>query len=359
MACLSFAGLCVIALVVTDCVRGEWWYLGVVGPYQGTLYGVVTKAKDSRSKRTHRCENMGFLVPRQKELCNQGEFMLDVISEGAALGISQCMRQFQDRRWNCSVFDTEDVFGKVLALDSRERAYVHSVSSAGVMHAITKACAKGEIGNCGCDTRVARRDTKGEFEWGGCSHNPDFGAKFSREFVDTKEDAKTSRGRMNLWNNEAGRQAVRKEMKTLCKCHGVSASCAIKICWRALSNFDDIGEHLKNAYDGAKWVRYENATGRVVPQLEHLTKPRRKDLVYLRDSPDFCEYDAEAGSLGTRGRSCNRTSEGLDKCSLLCCGRGYSSQVAEIEEDCNCRFVWCCRVECDRCRRRVEVNHCN
>lgn len=41
---------------------------------------------------------------------------MDVISEGAALAITECLVQFKDRRWNCSTFDTEDVFGKILDL---------------------------------------------------------------------------------------------------------------------------------------------------------------------------------------------------------------------------------------------------
>ena len=74
------------------------------------------------------------------------------------------------------------------------------------MQSITSACARGEIGNCGCDTSVYNRKTKDKFEWGGCSHNPDFGSRFSQEFVDTNEQAGDATGVMNLWNNEAGRK---------------------------------------------------------------------------------------------------------------------------------------------------------
>lgn len=46
----------------------------------------------------------------------QGEFIIDVISEGAAMAITECLIQFKDRRWNCSTFDSEDVFGRILDL---------------------------------------------------------------------------------------------------------------------------------------------------------------------------------------------------------------------------------------------------
>lgn len=154
-------------------------------------------------------------------------------------------------------------------------------------------------------------------------------------------------------------QSVKKTMKLLCKCHGVSASCAIRICWRSLASFSDVGDSLKLAYDGAVKVSYNGRRGKLRPVRKDVAKPRKNDLVYLNSSPDFCEANKKTGLLGTAGRQCNSTSYGMDQCDLLCCGRGFYRQVKEIEEDCNCRFVWCCRVECDRCRRKQEFNYCN
>ena len=51
------------------------------------------------------------------------------------------------------------------------------------------------------------------------------------------------------------------------------------------------------------------------------------ELVHLKKSPDYCEYDLEKGILGTSGRVCNKTSEGPDRCSVLCCGRGFNTKV--------------------------------
>jgi len=65
--------------------------------------------------KTHKCRSIIKLIIF-KILCLQGEFIIDVISEGAAMAISECLMQFKDRRWNCTTFDTTDVFGNILSL---------------------------------------------------------------------------------------------------------------------------------------------------------------------------------------------------------------------------------------------------
>ena len=49
-------------------------------------------------------------------------------------------------------------------------------------------------------------------------------------------------------------QHVSKEMKRDCKCHGMSGSCAIKTCWMRLPSFRDVGDRLKDRFDGASQV---------------------------------------------------------------------------------------------------------
>ena len=154
-------------------------------------------------------------------------------------------------------------------------------------------------------------------------------------------------------------QAVKNDVDLVCKCHGVSGSCSVKICWRKMKPFREIGAALKEKFDGASHVRLNRRKQKLRPIHRDMKKPTKKDLVYVDQSPDFCNFDARSGSLGTKGRQCSKNSYGLDGCSLMCCGRGYYTIVKEFVEDCDCKFFWCCRVECKKCSHVKELHFCN
>lgn len=154
-------------------------------------------------------------------------------------------------------------------------------------------------------------------------------------------------------------QAVKNDLELICKCHGISGSCSIKVCWRKMKDFRVTGTKLKEKFDGASQVQLNRRKNKLRPVNRRQKKPTKKDLVYLRESPDFCEQNHGVGSLGTHGRKCKKNSYGLDGCTLMCCGRGYYTIVKEIKEDCDCKFLWCCRVECKKCTHTVHLNYCN
>ncbi|KAK7496144.1 hypothetical protein BaRGS_00012554, partial [Batillaria attramentaria] len=90
---------------------------------------------------------------------------------------------------------------------SREAALIYSLSSAGVTYAITQACSRGNLTQCGCDRdkRDGRLAPEG-WKWGGCSADIKFGLQLARKFMDAREIAETARSLMNLHNNRAGRK---------------------------------------------------------------------------------------------------------------------------------------------------------
>ena len=152
-------------------------------------------------------------------------------------------------------------------------------------------------------------------------------------------------------------------MKKECKCHGTSGSCTMKTCWTRLPPFREIGDHLLKKYKTAKLVipwrrgsRLQRPNTLILKKSKKPNrKPRRSDLAYLERSPNYCEYDARTGSLGTVGRRCNRTSTENDGCDLMCCGRGYNTHQYTKTWQCNCTFHWCCDVICNNCtEKRLE-----
>lgn len=147
-------------------------------------------------------------------------------------------------------------------------------------------------------------------------------------------------------------------MRTVCKCHGMSGSCTFKTCWRKLPVFRDVGDRLKERFDGAAKITAGNDGKGFVPIDPMLKHPSKEDLVYSEESPSYCDFNRKTGSLGTRGRVCNVTSTGVDGCDLLCCGRGYETIRTQEHINCRCRFEWCCNVTCDTCIVNKTIHRC-
>ncbi|XP_076448276.1 protein Wnt-7b-like [Babylonia areolata] len=313
------------------------------------------------------CNKIPGLAPRQRAICRSRPEAIVAIGEGARLGLAECQFQVRHRRWNCSnPGPYRSMFGYERMPASKEAALIHAFSSAGVTYAVTRACSRGNLTRCGCDRdkRDGRRAPEG-FRWGGCSADIHFGLQMARKFMDARESPETARGLMNLHNNRAGRKAVKSSLGKECKCHGVSGSCTMRTCWTTLPPFRAIGDDVRRLYGDSRLVEpYLGRRARTPITLvlkrskrKH-RKPRRKCLVYLEHSPNYCDHDPATGSLGTAGRLCNRTSKGTDGCDLMCCGRGYNTHQYTRTWQCHCKFHWCCTVNCQRCSERTEEYSC-
>ncbi|EEC17948.1 protein wingless, putative [Ixodes scapularis] len=179
--------------------------------------------------------------------------------------------------------------------------------------------------------------------------------------------------------------AVKFGLLTECKCHGVSGSCTMKTCWKSLPAFSQVGAYLVQRYQRARraapfygrsrphepstlrrrpaYLRLRKGRGPRTPgagrpAAHGVARPKPRDLVYLHESPSYCERDPGRGSAGTVGRLCNRTSTGSDGCRLLCCGRGYDTHRRTRVWQCQCKFHWCCFVRCQTCSERTEEHTC-
>ena len=157
----------------------------------------------------------------------------------------------------------------------------------------------------------------------------------------------------------------------MCKCQGVSGSCAAKICWRQLTPFHEIGQKLKKKYNRALKVALsanqargqshlvvqpeknliESRSGRDVTSSRH-PPPGKRNLAYLEKSPNFCKRTKY--SAGMSGRLCKNK----QSCDDFCCGLGYNVQTYDKRKACNCRIEGCCDVKCDICMETIETFMC-
>lgn len=325
------------------------------------------------------CSRIPGLTSRQREMCKAFPDAMVAVGDGIRLATNECRYQFRHNRWNCSGIENPTSFGHVVIVGSREAAFTYAISSAGVAFAVTAACARGNITACGCAPGPKPREpTPTGWKWGGCSVDINFGMRFARKFLDARELEGDERSLMNLHNNKAGRKAVKNNLLTECKCHGVSGSCTMKTCWKTLPTFRQIGDNVMKKYYRARSVasapvasavtsrRPQDRTRRTRKIHLVLKKgktpiqklPKKSDLVFLQMSPNYCEKDLASGSLGTVGRSCNRTSRGTDGCDLMCCGRGYNTHQYTRTWQCRCKFHWCCYVNCDTCTEQTEEYTC-
>ncbi|XP_075918296.1 protein Wnt-7b-like [Petromyzon marinus] len=312
------------------------------------------------------CSKIPGLAPRQRALCQSRPDAIIVIGEGVQLGIGECQHQFRFSHWNCSALGKKTMFGRELNNGSREAAFMHAVISAAVVYAITAACSQGNWSECGCDRakQGGFYNAQGGWHWDGCSADLSYGLEFSRLFVDAREVKQNARTLMNLHNNAAGRKVLEEKMKPVCKCHGVSGSCTTKTCWTTLPKFREVGSALKDKYDEAVHVepvhggRYRYPLFLKLKRSRAHRKPLDTELVFTERSPNYCEENLLTGSLGTRGRLCNRTSPNADGCDLRCCGRGYNTREYTRSWNCNCKFHWCCHVLCGTCSERAEEYTC-
>ncbi|XP_072387263.1 protein Wnt-11b-1-like [Diabrotica undecimpunctata] len=316
--------------------------------------------------------------------------IMPYVQAAAVLASETCKSIFRDRRWNCSSIVTAPFLTPDLTRATREQAYVYAISSAALTYTMARACSSGALYHCTCASKPTSLPN-GQFQWGGCGDNVKWGAQFAKRFIDNVEKHKIDKrntsvkkeseqalktkmqndqgaffgmdnnaiATVNLHNNRVGRKVMTDSLRTQCKCHGVSGSCNIKTCWKALPPMSEVGGKLLEKYTNALEVH-------IIGDAEiedNISKKLKKAasaqlLFYISKSPDYCTKDEKLGSFGTVGRHCNVTSNGPDSCRQLCCGRGYRTVVEEKIERCQCKFYNCCYVKCKICRTKTQVYEC-
>ncbi|XP_032235276.2 protein Wnt-7b isoform X4 [Nematostella vectensis] len=316
------------------------------------------------------CTRIQPLSAKQMRFCEDKPGTMVSISQGYDLGVEECKYQFRNKRWNCSLLGEERPFGQRAVPGTKEAAFTHAIISAGIVQAVTLACTQNPTG-CGCDRNKDGISREG-WKWGGCSVNIGHGLAVAKEFLNANDAVRSDIALMNRHNNEVGREVIRNNLDLSCKCHGPSGSCNTKTCWKSVPSFRMVGEKLRALYESRQATvkvvaAMKKSKGGQVPAYivvkgtNKVVKPNSSaNLVYLDNSPSYCNKIKSLKVPGTVGRVCSRTPESAEdvSCEVMCCGRGYSVREQIKEWKCHCKFHWCCRVECAKCSKKLMVHTC-
>ncbi|CAB4062710.1 WNT8 [Lepeophtheirus salmonis] len=327
---------------------------------------------------------------------NKISMLTELASTGAIIGVKECEHQFRFETWNCP----RNSFASSMSsnVERRSRKKLGPLAVWKIVAVIPSTQSQSKAGNGAAVVIIFS-----------------FGEKISKLFLDNTEPGTSLKSLTNLHNIKAGRIAVQRTMKRLCKCHGVSGSCTAQTCWKQLSEFRSVGDHLKKMYKKATRIHADHelvddssnqlsnrvgssdstsdqisnsglgsvsmilvSGGRnrrrrvtekkngIVPGL-NAKKVKNKELVYLQDSPDYCRRNPITGANGVLGRTCSTEPDKPESrikvrdCKKMCLHCGYKIQrsVVEVYTSCKCRFQWCCNVTCQTCKKKkIKITCC-
>ncbi|XP_016412988.1 protein Wnt-5b-like [Sinocyclocheilus rhinocerous] len=328
-------------------VATSWWSLAMNPIQRPEMYIIGAQPL---------CSQLTGLSQGQRKLCQLYQDHMVYIGEGAKTGIKECQYQFKQRRWNCSTVDNTSVFGRVMQIECHHILPKHAIKLECVPPSLCESHALSYHPNPILFplSYLSAFKTKRPHKKSICLPMWVLVVRRAQPRMFVLEKMSVPRGEeVKVWMGSA----VYNLANVACKCHGVSGSCSLKTCWLQLADFRRVGEFLKEKYDSGAAMRI-NRRGKLELVNNRFNPPTSEDLVYIDPSPDYCLRNETTGSLGTQGRLCNKTSEGMDGCELMCCGRGYDQFKTYKHERCHCKFHWCCYVKCKRCTSLVDQFVC-
>ncbi|XP_053666129.1 protein Wnt-6 [Anopheles marshallii] len=123
----------------------------------------VCESKHRKSRR---------LSGKLADICKNDTSLMHEIHRGISLGFRECENQFRHNMWNCS-WTIKRSMRRILAKDTRETAFVHAITAAGITYAVTKACTMGDLLECSCQKHSKSKPDDGRGRGrGGAGYRP-------------------------------------------------------------------------------------------------------------------------------------------------------------------------------------------
>ena len=160
-------------------------------------------------------------------------------------------------------------------------------------------------------------------------------------------------------------QAVLENIHKTCVCTGSGTNVCSKdkICQMEIPTMDKVAMVLKKQYDQSVYSVIQPSPSQqqvLVVNRVNLHKVNPKRMIYFDQSPDYCTADPYYSIAGIAGRECTLKADTSSShhCDNLCCDHGYENYTYTRTKPCNCKFVWCCKVECEACNEIVTIHQC-
>ena len=153
-------------------------------------------------------------------------------------------------------------------------------------------------------------------------------------------------------------------MHKTCTCVGNNGSgCSgNKSCVLVLPSMAEVARKLKRLYEQSVYSTIITSLftqGVIIVDRENNHSVSTNKTIYFSHSPDYCLANSSYKIAGIEGRECDLSnSSSSQHCDNLCCDHGYENTTVTEKKFCNCKFVWCCRIECDSCNTTRMIRKC-
>lgn len=350
-------------------------------------------------RRVHRyISYICFIINWIAIICQTDQTNLDyytfrhTVAAGLKEVLRECSELYKYEPWNCPHGLFLDVLRRKQLPANKESGLVRAFTAASIVLAITRQCESGSGISCECNldhlrppvinsdfeeakfgkeitfmrNRTEEEQISKQFAWQGCDDRLLIAFDVARMYLDSQEvdmdpaimDPTTKL--INSHNYKAGRLAIKRNAKRICKCHGMSGTCQLLSCWIGLPSLRQVGDYLRRQHRTAIKVGAPSASETDPVQLgKELSRTKPTKLVFVDPSPDYCYENTQAGINGTLGRYC-KPGQQQNSCDRLCtrCGYRIKRETIQVERQCDCRFKYCCTVECKKCLTNEVVYKC-
>ncbi|CAF5200631.1 unnamed protein product [Rotaria magnacalcarata] len=104
----------IILLLIIQTTAAFWWSLGLPS---------FQSWSSTQKNQEPFCSSLTFLTADQRYYCQTNPKIFAIISRSLRQAIEECQYQFRNQRWNCSIFNQSDVFGKLVLRSKRHNMY--------------------------------------------------------------------------------------------------------------------------------------------------------------------------------------------------------------------------------------------